>query len=71
MAIGEPDPPSGQPVHVGRFDFCGPITTQVSIAKIIRINDDYIWTLLCGQADTETEEDTKHLNFFHIIGFVF
>jgi len=60
----------GKPVHVGRFYFCGPVATKVSIAKIIRINDDHIRALLGGEANAKTEESAKGLKTFHAGSFV-
>ena len=61
MAIGKPDSLPGKPVHVGCFDFGGPITTKVSIAKIIRINDDHIRALLGREGNAKTEESEESL----------
>lgn len=70
MAVGKPDSSFCKPVHIGRFYLCSPIATQVSIAKIIRINDDHIWTLLCGKSKAKKEESAEGLKTFHVGSFV-
>ena len=70
MSVGEPDASFCKPVHVGRFYLCSPITTKVSIAQVICINDDHIWALLSREANAKTEEGAEGLKTFHAGGFV-
>lgn len=70
MSVGEPDSSFCKPVHVGCFDFGGPITTKVSIAKVICINDDHIRALLGREGNAKTEESKEGLKTFHAGNFV-
>jgi hypothetical protein len=70
MAVGEPDSYFCKPVHVGRFYLCSPITTKVSIAQVICINDDYIRALLCGKGNAKKDESADGLKTFHAGSFV-